>query len=296
MRTAIETMRKKDSRGKDYLLPERLGTVSAAEGTSDLAVRTISRAGLVFLSVLRGGKVPFATPLQLVRGALLPVAGAVARGVVARGVCVLAFWAAAAFLAARFVTTKEKPADLGHLSMLVLAVSLIALLVVLGTAALPLYRSVRGGTSGIVIQAIWGFALLGTGAGASIALAWTNGLSPGQLIVQPEAEHVPDAVLWPTLFVILGVVLVPRLGPLRSRLEKIGTTAWSASTMVFAVIASVCLLAWSADPLREALSHGEDWQWWSALVAGLVAPVVALLYLFARTPLDRFVAGLRKGS
>ncbi len=286
MKAAIESLREGDP------LPRRLGLDTRAEATSTLAVRTGARASLVSLGVLRDG-VPLTLPLQILRAFLLPMAGVVAQHWYNRVGVVLAFVASAWFLAARTVTTMNRPADLAHLSTPELLVSAIALLVVLGTTAVPAYRLVRGDKTDWAIQGVWVALLLGIGVLATIVLAMTGPLNVGQLIVQPGATAVPTILLAPTVLIVLGIVLVP-VPLIGSQLTQLFQQAWAgAASSVLAFLAAGCLIGWAQAPLRHALAHGQSWQVATALVALVGAPLIAIAFLLLRDPANRLRAGER---
>jgi predicted acylesterase/phospholipase RssA len=284
MITAIKALRTGEC------LPARLGLDTPREAASTLAIRTIARSGLVSLAVMRDG-VRFAQPLQILRALLLPVSGVVAQHWRNRLAVVLAFVASAWFLAGRTVTTMtDKPADLAHLSLLELLATVIAILVVIGTSAVPIYRLVYGNKADWAVQGLWVLLLLGTGFGATIALAAFGHLNAGQLIVQPGARSVPKILLLPAGLIVLGIVLVP-VPFVRSWLAKIARQAWGDTTSwLLAFIAAVCLIGWAQAPLRHAVANGQRWQSTIALVAIFGAPFAAGAFLLLRDPVNRLRA------
>jgi patatin-related protein len=273
-------------RGGDPIT-KRLGVGVDAETTSDLAVRTMSKAGLVALSLVRTTNSPFSSPLQAFRGALLPLSGAIARSAYDRAGVLFAFWAASLFLAVRFVTTGAlEPPDLGRISVWALAVTLIGLLIVSGTFAVPLFRTVRGRAGAKPLQALWVLGLAATGAGAVIVLAvWPGKLSLAQLIVQRGAKHAPKAMLVLPLFIVLGVAPVNSL--LRSTTRRVTSAAWSRSLLVIALVSGVWTVTWGILGIDHYLVHGLAWQRASAWVSLVGAPAVAGAYIFLRRPLER---------
>ncbi len=284
MMAAITALRSGDA------LPARLGLGAPVEEASTLAVRTIARSGLVSLAVLRDG-VPFGKPLQILRALLLPVSGVVAQHVWNRAAVALAFIASAWFLAGRTVTTNTTAvADLAKLSIPELLATLVAVLVVIGTAAVPIYRLVHGKKSGRAIQCVWAVLLIGTGFLATILIAATGPLNVSQLIVQPGAKAISTLLLAPTALLVLGIVLVPLplVGPL---LTNLAGRAWAGGTSwALALLAAGSIIGWSQAPLRHAISHGEDWQTATALVAVAGAPLVAVAFLLLRDPIARLIA------
>ena len=285
MKAAVQALREGDP------LPKRLGLDSAAEETSTLAVRTASRASLVSLAVLRGG-VPFAHPLQILRALLLPVSGVVAQHWYNRVAVIFAFVASAWFLAARTVTTTASlPADLAKLSATELLVTLIAVLVVFGTAAVPIYRLLRGNRTDWAAQGAWTALLLGTGLVVTIVLAVSGPLNFGQLIVQPGAKAVPTILMLPTALIVLGIVLVP-VPLIGSRLASLSQQSWAGFTsLALAFAAAVCLIGWAQAPLFHAVGYGQSWQNDTALVALIGAPLAAFAFLLLRDPFNRRRAG-----
>ncbi len=77
---AVWALRKQDP------LPDQLGRDAKAEVVSDMALRTVSRSGLVTLALLRKSTLPLVGPMQVLRAPLLSISGMVARNrVVAAG-------------------------------------------------------------------------------------------------------------------------------------------------------------------------------------------------------------------
>lgn len=281
---AIASLRRGDP------LPVRLGVHRRDEETSDLAARTVSRTALVLLAIL-GNRAPFATPLQLARTALLPISGTVARKWPSRLLAGLAFWSAAVFLAGQFVTTKEgRTADLGKLDWPPVAMTLVAVVVVLSTAALPLFRFFRLGKWRKLTQAFWVLLLVGAGFGVGAVLAIVVGdLSPGKLIVQRVDEHRSDLLLAPAL-VVAGAGAGLSISPwLRRIVGRVTGPTWSPALalLTFVAVAGVVVRAWPT--VTHHFASGADWRRWTARTGLIGAPVVAALYLFVRTPLDRFI-------
>jgi hypothetical protein len=289
LREAIESLRAEPP------LPIRLGRESDEELTSDLAVRSIARAGLVSLGVVREGRIPLAQPGQLLRSFFLPLAGSVARSPWSRLALTLAYWAAALFLAARVATLAPgAPADLRDLTLLELIVSLIALLVVLGTAGLPLYRALKREGGSRLPQVGWVLVLLGAGVGFAVARALAAGVDIEQLIVAAGATPCPTERMWLPTGVALGasVVRVPRVSRV---LDGLVAPAWRGGLSVALVVLSAAAIGlWAQGPLRDAAAEGG----WEALVAWVAlagAPAAAFAYLLLRPGLARLLRPFRAG-
>jgi predicted acylesterase/phospholipase RssA len=258
--------------------PKRLGRVGDDEWSSDLGVRTGTRAGLVGLALARHAGRQAATPLTPLRALLLPMAGAVSGRILSRLAVIAAFWAAAMYLSARIADTDAAlPADLGTVELPELILAVIAWLVVAGTVLVPGLRAwMRRG-----IPRVWAgvaaliMALAG-GVGAALLCVWFGPLSWAQLVVAPGAADPPWSVLAGPLILGLGVAAGPAL--LRGRIKRLAEPAWHAGLSLLATFASAAIVVWwSWDQVTGGIGRGwwQETAAWGALVA---APVTGLMY------------------
>lgn len=234
------------------------------------------------LGVVREGRLPLAQPGQLLRSFFLPLAGAVARGAWSRLALALAYWAAAMFLAARVATLDPgAPADLRDLTLLELIVSLIGLLVVLGTAGLPLYRALKSEGWRRLSQTAWVLILLAAGAGFALVRALVAGVDVAQLVVAAGATPCPTERMWLPATVVLGASVV-RVPWVSRRVDELVAPAWRGGLSVALVVVSAAAIGlWAQRPLRAELSLG-GWEAAVAWVALAGAPAAVLCYLFLR--------------
>lgn len=259
-------------------LPGRLGRDGLPEVVSDMALRTVSRSGLVMLAVLRGSTLPLMKPLMVLRAPLLSVSGMVARNRLWRPVVLLAFVAAALLLTARAAAVDDGSSDLDAVSWEALVLALVALVTVLGVLLVPALRAL-GNRSGdrLVHGAVAGLATLGVLACIAAPTFGTPGI----------ADAVAAGGFDPPWWVAAGpLALVFFTGPVRTLFP----VPWPPRSGP-AVAAASALLAggWSA---YELLEDDGDLPWW-AFAAVAVAIAAVAVYVFTR---PRLIAATRRLS
>ena len=253
------------------------------ELASTLALRTMTRAGLVGVGVARAAVPPTSPVLAPIKAVLLPVAGVVAHGKWVRATAALAFWAAAVFITSRVVTTDpSKPAEVQLLWSRAALAMVVALLVVGGVVLVPLFRAYRTRRASMrLVQAVCAIGLLAVGGVGALILGWWPGpLAAQDLIVAPGSSNPPTILTLAVIALGLGVPIasLPVLGrPINALIAK----PWAGPVvMVATVLASVGLIAWSVFDCGSAI-WGEAW--WKTVACALslvVAPVAILVYLF----------------
>jgi len=258
-------------------LPLALGRDSDDEATSDLAVRTIAQAGLVGLAVVRQAERKVGAPLTALRSVLLPIAGAVSQHVRDRLGVVGAFGAAALYLGARASgANASEVVDARTLSWNGLLLAVVALLAVVGTAAVPFARAKWGAGGGRPVQWALCIALLVFGAiGSAVAGLW-GPPSMAHLIVAPGFA-APWFVALPATALALGAALVgPRLlrKPVRELVEPTWRGTWS---LVLVAAAAAIVALWSLGPLGDALGSGDLSRQVTASIALAAAPVALVV-------------------
>ena len=272
---------------KDESLPQRL--TDPAEPVSDLGLRTITHAAFVTLAALRTAGVPMSKYLGLARPPLLAVAGTVARDWVFRATAILGFWAAAIYLVSRLVTTSPEE-DLLFSSVWSLAtlVALVAALAIAGALAVPGLRLWR--RTSPLRNALYLLLLL-AGAGG-VGIVWgtiVEGFDPQTIFFAPGADAPEEWVLL-TALALLGVVSLGRL-PLPSSLSKL--PGWLEKirlsgrwVCVPLVIACGLLGAYAGQTLFRTFDD-KTWQWATAMITMVVAPLAACLLVGFRPRLKR---------
>jgi hypothetical protein len=274
------------------VLPKALGRGSPQEKTSDLAARVVAHASLVGLSVSRGAGGPLVSPVTTLRSAMLPVAGAVSPHVRNRLGVVAAFSGAALYLGARIAaTTPARVVNAGELSFTELLLAVVALLVVLGTAALPAARTILGRGWR---QVVWGVTTLlllavgGIGAGAVATLA--GPLTWAHLLVAPGVHPPTYVTALPLLLGAGAAVVGPR--PLRKPIAELGAPTWRGTWSLLLVGIAVAIMAiWAAGPIGDAIHNGYWWQRTAGVLAVAAIPV-SLIAVIVLAP--RLAAGRRR--
>ncbi len=248
LRQAIEELRPAPDKEP---LPQRLGRESGELGSS-LALRTIAHAALVALALLRTAKLPLAGVLFAARAALLPMAGTVSRVPAYRLGVALGFWAAALYLAARMLTMDAAaPDDFGLLIAKDTLGAMLAVVIVLGVAAVPLVRARQpaGDLTGWLRRtAQFGAFLLLLAAGglaaALLARLRGDGVSWSDVIVAPDAEGPPEFVLGAGIVLLAGPIAAGLLPPARRMLGGLLAKPWGGGLFLPRSWSSP---RWSAD-------------------------------------------------
>ena len=251
-------------------LPERL--TDPEEIVSDLGLRTITHAAFVGLSAIRAAKIPLSNFFGVVRTPLLAIAGTVAASRLQRATVIFGFWAAAIFLTSRLVTAEGVDPSFSDAWSLATLAALVAALGVLGTAAVPGLRAIRGVDS--LPNGALALALVGSAAGVAGLLAWTAGGLDNieRLLFAPDASSPPEWVLIVALFA-LGVFSTARL-PLPGWLGQIAGKLRRGPVLYPLLIATFVFFgAFAAVDLVEAADKG-TWQAVSVLLALAGAPTV----------------------
>ena len=258
---------------KPSSLPAKL--TDPEEIVSDLGLRTLTHAAFVSLSAVRTAEMPLSTLFGLVRAPLLAIAGTVAANRLQRATVVSGFWAAAIFLTSRLVTAEGVNPSFSDAWSLATLAALVAALGVLGTAAVPGLRAVRGVDS--LLNGSLALALIGSAAGVAAVLAWTAGGLDNieRLLFAPDAQSPPEWVLIVAL-VAIGVFSVARL-PLPGWLGGIADKLRKGPALCPLLIVTFAFFgAFAAVDLAEAAEKG-TWQAVSAGLALVAAPAIAAI-------------------
>lgn len=180
-------------------LPYLLGCDRPDEGTSTLALRTLSRTFLVAFAAI-GGAVPLSRSLAPVRMPLLAVQGSTAGRILDRVAVVVAFTGAAWYLAARWTTVPAiPPKDIPLRAVwspqtLALWVSILG---VLGVAIVPALRAVR---TAFPKRRIWdaavAVALLVSAGAIGLVLQWIAHGTIEALTTWNASYRPPEQLLW----------------------------------------------------------------------------------------------------
>jgi predicted acylesterase/phospholipase RssA len=283
LRAAIESLRPRiDDPRKDRSLPRRL--TAKDEIASSLALRTGTHAALVGLGMLRAAGLPLSRVLFAVRSAILPIAGSVARRWWNRLGVLFAFWAAAAYLTSRLITTEDTPAEVELITSAGQVVAILAMLAVIGVAAVPIFRIIQAESwKRRIFEGLWSVGFFATGAVAVFLLAWRAGeLDWGQLVAAPEADLPPREVLYAVIAFTLGTPIVGIPSVVRGRADAIVSKPWGGWSALLIALAIVGLLL--SFSISAVFPLG-DLEWWQLTAAGvglILAPIVSVLYLFVR--------------
>jgi hypothetical protein len=276
LRNAILDLRAGDT------LPRRL--TADDEIASALAMRTGTRAALVTLGVLREAT-PLLRLLFGVRAALLPVAGSVAQRWWNRLGAAVAFYAATLFLSARALTTPKTGSEsLDTVTLAAVIVALFASMVVVGTAAVPGFRSWRARSRGRKLgQGVLAVLIVASGGLAAALLVWVaGGVSLGRLITAADAQRPPDQVLYVVVAFVLGGPLLAAPALIRGRLNKLLSMSWGGvPSLILVGGISALLIGYSAGDLWHGM-HGSWWEMTVASIALFAAPVIVLVGLVVR--------------
>jgi patatin-related protein len=286
----IDDLRK----GRDQRsLPSILGAGDPSEGTSQLALRTISHTVLVALAALTG-IVPLARWLHPARVPFLAIRGATALRRLDRAAVVLGFTGAAWFVAARLLTLSHPTDDQGALdrratdlvplkalwSSPVLAYG-VSILAVLALFSIPLIRTIRAGqnTKRRVFHGSYALGFLLAGGAvvfgyqltqrsvAQVLTTWDSpAIAPQWLlisVVTAGAVQVASSFGW--VLQLLGFLH----RPIKNRV--------SLTSLVLGLVAGVLAYYCVREGFVPTWKDG-TWQKVGIVLAGL-APVLAFLYL-----------------
>jgi hypothetical protein len=247
-------------------------------------MRTGTQAALVTLGVLRTAT-PILRVLFALRAGLLPVAGSVARRWWNRLGATVAFYAATLFLSARALTTPKSGSEsIDTVTLTATVVALFASLVVIGTAAVPGFRSLLARSRRRKVeQAMWAALIVMSGGLAAAFLArFAGGVSLGRLISGAGAERPPDWVLYLVVAFVLGAPIAAAPALVRGWLDKLLTKTWGGlPSLLLVVVLSGLLIGYSAGELLDGL-HGSWWQVTLASIALFASPAIVLVSLFVR--------------
>jgi patatin-related protein len=273
---------------EDPALPLRLGR-DEAEAGSTLALRTMAHAALVVLAMLRGGKLPLANLIYGLRAMLLPIAGIVSRSPIYRLGAVLGFWATALFLTARMLRIDTTaPTDVGLLVSADTLAAVIAVVVVLGVALVPVIRLRAPGWRRRAIQAIAGIVVLGSGGVGAIAAAhWSGNVDWSHVLVAPGSDHPRTWALGAAIALLAGPVVARFIPFAPDVLAPLVTKPW-AGPVAFIVLMPVVLIIGldSWDTVSDAAGDG-GWRGVTAWLALVIAPAFTFAYAFAPRALRR---------
>lgn len=249
--------------------------IDSEEIVSDLGLRTLTHAAFVSLTAVRTAGMPLSKFFGLVRTPLLAIAGTVAESRLQRATVVSGFWAAAIFLTSRLVTAEGVNPSFSDAWSLATLTALVAALGVLGTAAVPGLRAVRGVDS--VRNGAIALALIGSAVGVAAVLAWTVGGLDNleRVLFTPDAQSPPEWVLIVAL-VAIGVFSAARL-PLPGWLGWIADKLRKGPALCPLLIVTFALFgAFAAVDLAKGADKGA-WQAVSAGLALVAAPASAAL-------------------
>jgi predicted acylesterase/phospholipase RssA len=268
----------------DDSLPRQLGRDSLQEGTSNLAARSISHAGITALAAL-SGVVPLARLLQPARVPLLTLQGMTARRPLDRACTAVAFTGAAWYLAARYLTMPRPgmghPVPLGSLWSATTLALWASLLFVLGLVALPTIRalSASGWNARRFEQGFWALALAAAGGGVAIGWQWALNGTAVALTTSPAGYEPPRALLW----------IVAALGGFHvaSQLESVTKIVSFLQRPLNDLVSTTALLAAGTGGTMAVLTMANaigpalcDLGWKTAIaVLAIAAPLLALGYL-----------------
>jgi hypothetical protein len=273
----------------DDPLPRVLGNRVPDETTSTLAVRTLSHAVLVLISLLKTAGVPLSTAFAPIRAPFLSLAGVTAEKVWNRGAALLAFIAGSMYVTARSVTAKDTGADLNTVWDVSTLAEVVAIFGVVGLAALPLWRAKNASVWPRKIrQGVWGLGLL-LSSGLAALLTACIAVGPGNAFTSTDGFALPSWLAWSVVGIPLGAgfvvrrLPVPDFGkkPLASLVTRPGVTALT-TTVLAGLLAYQCwgTLSGTASLADwRGLFHPGDWEWRELAVVACYASVpLALVY------------------
>jgi predicted acylesterase/phospholipase RssA len=282
--------------GRGGSLPKRL--IDSEEAVSDLGLRTITHAAFVALSAARTAGVPLSKLFGVARTPLSAIAGTVAKDPWFRATAGVGFWSAAIYLTSRLVTTgAEAELKFGEIWSWRSLAALVALLAVLGFAAVPVLRLFRGVQP--LRNLLLALGLLGAAFGFAAALAAIFGsFDIERTLFAPGATLPPTEVVLVSL-AALGVVSVARL-PVPGWLKKFASKIERLRGSLFMAVigaAGFALLGVYAglDLIDAAFDGGAFWHWVAAALAIGVTPIVATISLTRwHPPLRRLKKAIRR--
>ena len=281
-------------------LPERLGRDLPDEGTSALALRTISHAALVAIATLPSLGLPLSRLASPVRVPFLAVAGVTAAGWSRRLAVLSAFVAGSAFLTARLTSARsDTKAPFGALWSPAVLATLLAALAVASVVSVPAWRAARSDDPARKLkQALWAIALALTGGAVAVVFAlWKLGIAEG---ITASGSLKPPPRLLTGLMLAIAVsipAVIRRLplpavvrGPLGRRVERADLTGGVTALVV--IVISGAAAWWSIGPLWDALRDG-GWRR-AAVIFSALSILVAPAYIFwshwRRTLAERIAA------
>ena len=287
-------------------LPARLG-VAKSELASDLAIRTITHAGMVAVAALRTAGTPMGDSIGALRAPLLPIAGTVARDWRLRASVAATFVAFALWIWWRCLATeapyendKRLEPAIADVSPWEVSVTVLAVLGVVVLAGVAGWRAWR--RKGLASKAWYGglaAALLASGFLVPVVLAiGSDNLQADELLAQSGAEDVPDVLLIVIVATSLGIPgLVALAGSrvrywkwvekalgragLRPKIEKFIRTPYAGlPTLALIGIPWLLLGACSACGLVRDPAGG----WWTTVLVAAQAAVVAGIFMTSWSP------------
>ncbi len=279
----------RNGRGKTSL-PGLLGADDRDEGTSTLALRTLSQTLLVAVAAL-SGSLPLARILQPTRVPLLAVRGTTARRPLDRLAVVAGFTGASWYVTARLLaliagtTSPDRVSDNGKVPLnalwtapvLAYWVGLLAVLGVFGVPALRVFRTRRIGRG--AAQAAWALGLIGAGGIVFFVEAVIRRGMSEALTTWSAPQFAPAGILG-TVAVVGGLhaasssgVFLRITGVLHKPLKS-----WVAPTSILLGAVGATLAVYAA---KNGLPHSWPDDGWSrvAVVLAGVAPLLSLAYV-----------------
>ena len=250
-------------------LPDQLGRDGRPEIVSDMALRTVTRSGLVSLAVLHKSTLPLMGPLMVLRAPLLSVSGMVARNRLWRPVVLLAFAAAALLLTARSAAVDEHSSDLEHFAWDGFVLTIVALLTVVGVLLVPALRGWGRYSLDRWVHRL--VAVVGLAGVLAAALAGAAGPATLKDVLGAGGFDPPNWVVAGPLALILFT----------GALKRYMTSPWPpVAGPAIAIASGVVVAGWSVKELLDR----DSLPWWAYVAVGVSIGVVAV-YVFAQPKL-----------
>jgi patatin-related protein len=274
---------------KEQTLPKRLGSGVPDETTSTLAVRTLSHAVLVLVSLLKTLGVPLSSAFSPIRAPFLSLAGVTAEKVWNRAAALLAFIAGSMYLTARSVMATDAKADLDTIWDVSTLAAIVALFGVIGLVALPLWRAKNASVWRRKIrQGLWGVALL-LSSGLAALVGACIAVGPGNALTSTDGFSLPAWLAWSVVGIPLGAGFVVRRLPVpdfgKKGLARLVTRPGVTALTTAVLSALVVYQCWGTLSGIAALGdwrglfHPGGWEWRELAVVACYASVpLALLY------------------
>jgi predicted acylesterase/phospholipase RssA len=279
----IDAMRRRLSQEEPESLADALGRDSGDEGTSTLAARTISHAGLVALAAITG-VVPFTRSIQPARVPLFAVQGISARRLLDGLGVLLGFTGAAWYLAARYLTLPRPPnaqrVPLGALWSVNSLVLWVSLLAVIGIVVMPALRAI--GSTQLRRKLGQGAFALGLAAcGGGVALGWQWSLNGSAVaLTSSGATYAPPEWLMWLVAAAGGFQVASQLNSVSNVLAPLGrlvANRVSTGALLAGLLGGTMAGFTMVNAIWPALDH---WGWKTAIFAlAWAAPVLFALYL-----------------